>query len=51
MGIPGFADALAAEVGLPIETGLVAAADSVGPDVEPGRMVVAAGLAVAEAAA
>ncbi|HEY2636023.1 MAG TPA: hypothetical protein VGI54_01430, partial [Solirubrobacteraceae bacterium] len=51
VGIPGFAEALSAEVGLPVETGVVAAADTVSPDVEPGRLVVAAGLAVEEVAA
>lgn len=46
--IPGFAAALASELGMPVEEG---AADGAPDGVAPGRVTVAAGLAVAEAPA
>jgi type IV pilus assembly protein PilM len=46
--IPGFATALASELGMPVEEGAV---DGAPDDLEPGRTTVAAGLAVAEVAA
>jgi len=50
--VPGFAERLAGEIGVPVSTGVVAEAKpgALG-DVEPGRAVVAAGLAVEERAA
>jgi hypothetical protein len=46
--IPGFSAALAAELGMPVEDGVVPGA----PDgVDPGRLTVAAGLALDEALA
>ena len=44
--VPGFADALAAELGMPIETRHVGAGDGLAPTVDLGGMTVAAGLAV-----
>jgi type IV pilus assembly protein PilM len=44
--IPGFADALAAELGLPVETGDVIGTPE---DIDPHLLTVAAGLAVEEA--
>jgi type IV pilus assembly protein PilM len=46
--IPGFANALASELGMPVEEGAVEGAPSW---LEPGRVTVAAGLALAEAPA
>ena len=46
--IPGFASALAAELGLPFEVGAVSGAPA---GLDPGRLSVAAGLAVEEVAA
>jgi type IV pilus assembly protein PilM len=45
-GISGFADALAAELGLPVAVGML---DSTPPELPAGRLTVAAGLAVTEA--
>ena len=46
IAVPGFAEALGIELGLPVEAGHVAG----GPeDLEPGRLTVAAGLAIEEA--
>jgi type IV pilus assembly protein PilM len=45
LAIPGFAEALAAELGLPVEPGSLEGAPS---GIEPGRLSVAAGLAIAE---
>jgi type IV pilus assembly protein PilM len=44
--IPGFAEVMASELGLPVEAGAV---DGAPDGLEPGRLTVAAGLAVAEA--
>ena len=44
VSVPGFAEALSADLNLPVERGVVAGAD--GDD--PGRVAVAAGLALAE---
>jgi type IV pilus assembly protein PilM len=46
--IPGFTDALASELGMPVEPGSV---DGVPEDVDAGRVTVAAGLALMEAPA
>jgi type IV pilus assembly protein PilM len=46
--IPGFATALASELGIPVEEGAV---DGVPPGLDAGRVTVAAGLAVSEAPA
>jgi type IV pilus assembly protein PilM len=43
--IPGFAEALSAELGLPVQTGIVAGAPA---GIEAERLTVAAGLAVEE---
>jgi type IV pilus assembly protein PilM len=48
VAVPGFADALAAELGLPVEVGVVAQDNDSG-DVPAGRLTVAAGLATDEA--
>ena len=52
VAIPGFADEVAAQVGLPFDVGLV---DEAAPGgfggVDPGRLAVAAGLTVTEVAA
>jgi hypothetical protein len=45
-GIPGFAAALASELGMPVEHGVV---DGAPDGLEPGRVTVAAGLALEEA--
>jgi type IV pilus assembly protein PilM len=47
-GIPGFANALSSELGMPVEEGAV---DGAPAGVEPGVLTVAAGLAVSEVAA
>jgi type IV pilus assembly protein PilM len=47
-GIPGFANALSSELGMPVEEGAV---DGAPDGVEPGLLTVAAGLAVSEVAA
>jgi type IV pilus assembly protein PilM len=47
-GIPGFTAALASELGMPVEAGAV---DGAPAGIEPGRVTVAAGLAIAEAPA
>jgi type IV pilus assembly protein PilM len=47
-GIPGFANALSSELGMPVEEGAV---DGAPAGVEPGLLTVAAGLAVSEVAA
>jgi type IV pilus assembly protein PilM len=44
--IPGFATALSSELGMPVEEGVV---DGAPPGLEPGRVTVAAGLALEEA--
>jgi type IV pilus assembly protein PilM len=44
--VPGFADALSAELGMPVETRHVGAADGLAAVVDLGAMTVAAGLAV-----
>jgi type IV pilus assembly protein PilM len=44
VAVPGFAEALSADLGMPVERGVVAGAE--GDD--PGRVAVAAGLALAE---
>jgi type IV pilus assembly protein PilM len=46
--VPGFADALSAELGMPVETRHVAAAEGLSPTIDLGGMTVAAGLAVEE---
>jgi type IV pilus assembly protein PilM len=46
IAVPGFAEALGIELGLPVETGHLAGAHG---DLEPGRLTVAAGLAIEEA--
>ncbi|MDX6658084.1 MAG: type pilus assembly protein PilM [Solirubrobacteraceae bacterium] len=45
LAIPGFAEALGAELGLPVESGSL---DGAPAGIEPGRLSVAAGLAIAE---
>jgi type IV pilus assembly protein PilM len=45
VAVPGFAEALAAELNIPVEAGSI----RVPPGLEPGRMAVAAGLAIEEA--
>ena len=51
VGIAGFADEVAAQVGLPLEVGLVTEASPGGfGGVDPGRLAVAAGLTVTEVA-
>jgi type IV pilus assembly protein PilM len=47
-GIPGFANALSSELGMPVEEGAV---DGTPAGLEPGLLTVAAGLAVSEVAA
>jgi type IV pilus assembly protein PilM len=44
--IPGFADKLAEQLNLPVEVAVVATDESLEGDVDPGRLTVAAGLAV-----
>jgi len=44
--IPGFADALAAELGMPVQTRSVDASDELAATTDLGGMTVAAGLAV-----
>jgi type IV pilus assembly protein PilM len=52
LAIPGFTEALASVVGLTVHAGVLAAVESdTGRDIEPGQLVVAAGLAVEELAA
>ncbi|MDX6689494.1 MAG: type pilus assembly protein PilM [Solirubrobacteraceae bacterium] len=51
VAVPGFADALAAELGMPVETRSVTAADNVAKPSELAGMTVAAGLAIAEVSA
>jgi cell division ATPase FtsA len=46
--VPGFAEAMASELGLPVEIGVV---DGAPDGFEPGRLSVAAGLAISEATA
>jgi len=48
VAVPGFAEALAAELGMPVQTRSVSSADDVAPDSELASMTVAAGLAVAQ---
>jgi type IV pilus assembly protein PilM len=44
--IPGFADKLAEQLNLPVEIAVVAADEALEGDIDPGRLTVAAGLAV-----
>ncbi len=46
VSIPGFADGLAEQLKLPVEIAVVAIDESLEGDVDPGRLTVAAGLAV-----
>jgi type IV pilus assembly protein PilM len=46
--VPGFADALSAELGMPVETRNVSAAEGLAAAIDLGGMTVAAGLAVEE---
>jgi hypothetical protein len=46
VSIPGFADGLAEQLKLPVEIAVVATDPSLEGDVDPGRLTVAAGLAV-----
>ena len=46
--VPGFADALAAELGMPVEAGVV---DGAPDGLEGARLTIAAGLAIEEAPA
>jgi type IV pilus assembly protein PilM len=46
VSIPGFADKLAELLSLPVEIAVAATDDEVEGDVDPGRLTVAAGLAV-----
>lgn len=48
LDIPGFADALQAELGVPVTSAAVAASEQAGEGVSPRRLAVAAGLAVEE---
>jgi type IV pilus assembly protein PilM len=48
VAVPGFADALAAELGMPVETRSVTASKNVASDADLAGMTVAAGLAVSE---
>jgi type IV pilus assembly protein PilM len=48
VAVPGFAEALAAELGIPVETRSVSSAADVAQDAELAGMTVAAGLAVAQ---
>jgi Tfp pilus assembly PilM family ATPase len=47
-GVPGFAAALSSELGLPVRSGVV---DQAPAGYEPGRLTIAAGLAISEAPA
>ncbi|MDQ3677791.1 MAG: pilus assembly protein PilM [Actinomycetota bacterium] len=51
VAVPGFAEALAAELGMPVETRSVTAAEDVAKDSDLAGMTIAAGLAVAEVSA
>jgi type IV pilus assembly protein PilM len=44
--VPGFADALSAELGMPVQTSSVAACDGLAAGIDLGGMTIAAGLAV-----
>ena len=46
VSIPGFAERLAEQLKLPVEAAVVATDESLEGDVDPGRLTVAAGLAV-----
>ena len=46
VSIPGFADKLAEQLNLPVEVAVVATDGALEGDVDPGRLTVAAGLAV-----
>jgi hypothetical protein len=46
VSIPGFAAALAEQLNLPVEVAVVATDEALEGDVDPGRLTVAAGLAV-----
>jgi type IV pilus assembly protein PilM len=49
--VPGFADALSAELGMPVQTRSVEASDQVPATTDLGGMTVAAGLAIEQVAA
>jgi len=51
VAVPGFAEALAAELGMPVETRSVSAAENVATDSDLAGMTIAAGLAVTEVSA
>jgi type IV pilus assembly protein PilM len=51
VGLPGFREALAAEIGLEVTPGVVAVREDSAPGIDPGRLVVPAGLSVEAAAA